>query len=123
MEVDCPGLAAVIGAERERIVTAMLELRDPAVATPIAESRQFIVGFLHVVELAASGDTAPRDEYLGIVIPGVRASGFPLDATLDSMIRVSMVLAAEIPPAYLAWVVGFCGDYVRRLIHAWEQSS
>ena len=98
----------------------MVALSPRHAGVSIDEVRQFATGFLHVVESAAAGDTSARDEYLGVVIPGVRASGFPLDATLDAMVRVSMALTAEIDAEYHRWLADFCGDYTRRLLHAWQ---
>ena len=118
----CPALKEEIATQRGSIVEAMLDFRDLSVPTPIQDARQFILGFLHVVEHAAEGDLETRDEYLFAVIPGLRDSGFPLDATLESMIRVSMVLATGVRPEHRHWVVDFCGDYVRRLAYAWEHT-
>lgn len=112
-----------IRARRAALVDAMVELSDRGLATPPEEGRQFILGFVHLVESAAAGDTGPRDAYLNVVIPGVRAAGFPLDATLDSMTRVAMALCATLSPPHHRWLADFCGDYTRRLLRSWESAA
>ncbi len=120
VETPIPTLTTALERGREAILATMVALSAQHPNVSVDEVRQFAAGFLHLVEAAASGDVGPRDEYLGVVIPGVRASGFPLDATLDAMVRVSMALTAAMDDEYHRWLADFCGDYTRRLIHAWQ---
>ena len=112
-----------IRTRRDALLDAMLGLGDRSLQAPPHEARQFALGFVQLVESAAAGDTGPRDAYLSVVIPGIRAAGFPLDATLDSMIRVSMALCAALSPVHHRWLADFCGDYTRRLLRAWEAAT
>ena len=114
-------VAEQIRQKRESIIESMLDLRDRSIETSLAESRQFLMGFVGLVEAAADGDYEPRDAYLGTVIPGVKGAGFPFDATLDSMVRVAMALTAVLGAEHHVWLADFCGDYTRRLMHAWER--
>jgi hypothetical protein len=116
-------LHAALVESRARLVQSMVTLRDPTLDMSVEEARQFSAGFVHLVESAALGDLRPRDEYLAAVIPGIKTTGFPFDSTLDAMVRVSMVLTAEMPPEHRPWLVEFCGDYVRRLVHAWTEGE
>jgi hypothetical protein len=116
-------LADEIRSKHDIIVAKMIALGDPSLTTPADEGRQFTVGFVHLVEAAAAGDTRPRDEYLAVVIPGVQASGFPLESILDSMVRVSMALTATLEAVHHTWLANFCGDYTRRLLRLWERTS
>jgi hypothetical protein len=105
----------------DELLDEMMALRDRAMA-PTEEARQFLLGFLRVVSSAARGDFEPRKEYLETVIPGVRASGFPFDATMDAMTRAAMGLVLGVDAKYRKWVTDFCADYVRRLVHGWEHA-
>lgn len=120
VETPLPTIATALERGREQVLGTMVALSPRYPGVSVDEIRQFAAGFLHLVEAAAAGDTGPRDAYLGVVIPGVRASGFPLDATLDAMVRVSMALTAEVDAEYHAWLADFCGDYTRRLLRAWN---
>jgi hypothetical protein len=120
VETPLPTLSTALERGREQVVATMVALSPHHASVSGDEVRQFAAGFLHLVEAAAAGDTTPRDEYLGVVIPGVRASGFPLDATLDAMVRVSMALVAETDPEHHRWLADFCGDYTCRLLRAWN---
>jgi len=102
----------------ETIVETMVAMQDRAMA-PAAEARQFVLGFVRLVEAAAGSDLGPRDEYLETVIPGLRASGFQLASTVDAMTRSAMALVTVVDPHYHRWIIDFCGDYSRRLIRMW----
>lgn len=115
-------VAAAIQAHRAAIVAATVALRNPTFPVPVAEVRQFAHGFLHLMESAAIGDTAARDAYLVGVIPGVRASGFSFEATLEAMVRIAMAIVTVLPSKYHLWLASFCGDYTARLIGAWDRS-
>lgn len=49
----CEPLRQAIVAERERIITAMVELRDRTLDMSVADARQFVTGFVHLVDEAA----------------------------------------------------------------------
>lgn len=102
----------------EVIVEAMLAMRDRGMA-PLDEARQFVLGFVGLVEAAAHGDFGPRDEYLDVVIPGLRASGFELASAVDAMVRSAMALVTVVDPEYHRWIIAFCGDYSRRMVRKW----
>lgn len=121
--VPTTSLTDEIRTRRDAVLDAMVELSDRSLPTPPNEVRQFILGFVRLVESAAAGDTGPRDEYLSVVIPGIRAAGFPLDATLDSMVRVAMALSSTLNPTHHRWLADFCGDYTRRLLRSWESAA
>jgi hypothetical protein len=115
-------LETALAEAHDRLLATMIQLRNPSIGS-LAEARQFLGGFLHLVEAAAAGDKGPRDEYLSAVIPGVRAFGFPFDKTLDALVRAALALTAVLEPVHHAWVADFCGDYTRRLSHAWFEGA
>jgi len=46
--------------------------------------------FLDLALHAAAGNTAPRDEYLSLVIPSVKQSGMGLAVVVDGMVGVAI---------------------------------
>jgi hypothetical protein len=116
-------VSEAILSQRDAMLAAMLELRDRSTAPSPDDARQLMRGFVHLLAAAATGNFGPRDEYLSVVIPGMRASGFPLSATLDSMVRVAIALTATLEREHHVWLSEFCGDYARRLLRAWEAAA
>jgi hypothetical protein len=103
----------------ERVVQAMLRAAGP-LPLPEADRRQFVVGFLNLIESAAAGDLAPRDEYLHTVIPGVKASGMTLPFVVSNLCAVMFGLASAASDATLDWYAAFGRDYAARMVTAWE---
>ncbi len=110
-----------ISANRNQLIEAMLATANRDIGTPESGVRQFIVGFVGVLEAAAGGDHGPRDEYLAAVIPALRSGGMPLPTVVDGLLRVSMASSAVLPREHLDWVVSFCSDYSRRMLELWER--
>jgi hypothetical protein len=110
-----------ISANRNQLIDAMLATANRDIGTPESGVRQFIVGFVGVLEASADGDHGPRDEYLAAVIPALRSGGMPLTTVVDGMLRVSMAASAVLPREHLEWLVSFCADYSRRMLELWER--
>lgn len=110
-----------IAEHRTRLIETMLASANRDIGTPESGVRQFIVGFVGVLEASAGGDNGPRDEYLAAVIPALRSGGMPLTTVVDGMLRVAMAASAVLPGEHLDWLVGFCADYSRRLLELWEK--
>lgn len=108
---------------RDRILERMLEMnQNSASDTPDDQVRQFLMGFYNLVLSSAQGDDQPRNDYLETVIPGIKASGMPLGEVMDGMVRVAMVMGAEVDAEDLGWMVDFNANYTLRLIEIWDQS-
>lgn len=114
-------LADQLKERREKILDRMFELSDKTVPTPPDEIRQFLAGFFHLVQSSAEGDDQPRNDYLETVIPGIKAAGMPLPLVMDGMVRVAMVLAAEVDTEHVPWMVEFNAKYTTRLLEIWTQ--
>lgn len=110
-----------IAEHRSQLIDAMMATADRNLGTPESGVRQFIVGFVGVLEAAAGGDHGPRDEYLGAVIPALRGGGMPLTTVVDGLLRVAMTASAVLPREHLDWLVGFSSDYSRRMLELWEK--
>ena len=117
------GLGEALAAHREALVAKMLEHDVGDAGTSEEESEQFIRGFVDAVERSANGDDSARDTYIDVVIPSIRDAGMPLPVVLDGMVRVSMAMTAVLPAEHHGWVIRFCGDYTRRLVHAWQHGE
>lgn len=113
-------VAVTLEAKRETIIELMLATTKGP--TPPAEQRQFISGFIDLVIAAARGNTAPRDEYLEVVIPGCKGAGMAQSMVVSTMVPVSMALAAHLPHETFAWTSEFCMDYTSRIMSIWERS-
>jgi hypothetical protein len=111
----------VIATNRNQLIDLMLATANRDIGTPESDVRQFIVGFVGVLEASAGGDHGPRDEYLAAVIPALRSGGMPLSIVVDGMLRVSMAASAGLPREHLDWLVSFCSDYSRRMLELWER--
>jgi hypothetical protein len=110
-----------ISEHRAELIETMLSTADRSIGTPESAVKQFIVGFVGLLEAAAAGNNEPRDEYLASVIPALRGGGMPLVIVIDGMTRVSMAASAVLPREQLPWLASFCSDYTRRLLELWEQ--
>jgi hypothetical protein len=113
---------AALNARRDAIFEAMLAAtEDPSLPGSDAERRQFVAGFLDLAVHAAAGDTAPRDEYLSLVVPAVKQSGMSLAVIMAGMVGVAMGGANALSGAELTWWYRFCNDYTHRLLEAWNK--
>lgn len=114
-------IAEAIASKRERLFEVMLATIDPTLETPDFAVKQFINGFISVLESAARGDDSTRDLYLAAVIPALREGTMPFSAIMSSMLRVTAAAACVLGPEHIHWVANYCGDYVTRLVKLWEQ--
>ncbi len=115
---------AALNARKDALFEAMLAATaDPALPSSEPERRQFVAGFLDLALHAAAGNTAPRDEYLSLVIPAVKQSGMGLGVIMAGMVGVAMGGANVLSGAELTWWIGFCHDYTHRLIEAWNKAN
>jgi hypothetical protein len=108
--------------KHDALIQAMIGATVALPGVAEADRRQFVAGYLDVLEQAAKGDYGPRDEYLTTVIPGIREAGMSLEDVLAQMAGVAMAIAATVLPAHLAWHVSFTRDYVERLAKGWGGS-
>lgn len=110
-----------IAEHRTQLIETMMGIADRNLGTPESGVRQFIVGFVGVMEASAGGDDGPREEYLGAVIPALRGGGMPLITVVDGLLRVAMAASAVLPREHLEWLVRFCSDYSRRMLELWDK--
>jgi hypothetical protein len=113
-------ISTALETKRERILERMFEFRNPLLVTTEDDQKQFFLGYFNVVAAAAAGNDAVREEYLQAVVPGIKLAGMPLPMVMDGMVRVAMVLAAEVDAEHMAWMVAFNADYTSRLTELWE---
>lgn len=116
-------IAEAIASKRERLFEVMLATTDPTLQTPEFAVKQFIQGFIAVLESAAQGDDSTRDLYLNSVIPALREGTMPFSIILTSMLRVTAAAASVLGPEHVIWVANYCADYTGRLVSVWEQRS
>lgn len=108
---------------RDALLASMMEASsDPDAPDADAERRQFLAGFLDFAIQAAEGDLAPRDEYIALIIPAVRASGVSLGVSMAGMVGLAMGGAVVLEGDARAWWFWFCRDYTDRICAAWEES-
>lgn len=110
-------VAEELRSRHDALIDAMLASTEQG-----PDGRQYVSGFLAVVEAAAAGDTTPRDDYLAAVIPPTKASGMSLAVVMAGMVGVTAGLASGVSPGALPWVARFLTDYTKRLCAVWEAS-
>ena len=115
-------VAEAIASQRERLFEVMLSTADRSLQTPDHAVKQFISGFIAVLESAARGDDSTRDLYLNSVIPALREGTMPFSVILTAMLRVTAAAACVLGPEHVTWVANYCADYMARLVSVWEQS-
>jgi len=111
-------------SKREAIIARVLEVIGPVYPDqPMTERRQFAAGYLDTIQASAKGDNGPRDEYLATVIPGLKTTGtMGLGAILGHLIRIQMIIAAEIANENLSWHTDFAHEYTNLLVAEWERA-
>ena len=109
-----------VTSKRERLFETMMATADRSYGAPDDAIKQFIWGFINVLEASAHGDHGPRDLYLTSVIPALREGPLPFSAILASMLRVSTAAACVLGPEHVQWVSEYCADYTLRLLALWE---
>jgi hypothetical protein len=87
-----------------------------------SDVRQFVAGFVSLVQSAAGGDNRARDEYLTAVIPSVKHAGISLELTIVSLVQVSVLLTGLLGREHLPWLTGFLTDYTRSLMRIWQDA-
>lgn len=114
-------VSAAIAENRAALISFMLETSDKTLTTPEAEVRQFMVGFVSLMQAAAEGDLGPRDEYLESVIPAIRASGIGVDFCVGAMPRLAAAIGCVLGREHTPWVANFTADYTVKLLAVWNQ--
>jgi hypothetical protein len=114
-------VATAIAQHRSALISCMMDTADRALPTPEAEVRQFMVGFVALMQAAAEGDLGPRDEYLESVVPAIREGGIPLAFVVGAMPRLATAIGAVLGLEHAPWVAGFTADYTVRLLAVWER--
>lgn len=112
-------VAQDIAARRAEIVAALLKISPRVPGVSEEEARQFVAGYLHLVEQAGAGNTDARDDYLATVIPGVKQAGMPLGFIMRILVAIDIALVPLVAPEHRAWVADYCADYAERLVNAW----
>jgi hypothetical protein len=113
-----------IDEKRDALTAAMLralELTD--MDTPKTDQQQFVAGFVNLAIHAANGDKTPRDEYLSLVVPALRASRMPLATIMSGMTSVAMGGAVALEGEARDWWMRFAADYTRDLCDRWERAA
>ena len=100
----------------------MFEAQTVGFLDPTSNPRQFVNGYVHLIEQAALGNETARDEYLSLIIPACKAAELPLGYILAVLVILDMALARVISPEFLHWHMAFCYDYTESLIEVWTQS-
>jgi len=116
---EAMSLAELVVARRQQLFDVMSATADRSAGVSDASIRQFIWGFINVLEAAARGDDGPRDIYLGSVIPALRAGPLPFELIVASMLRVTGAAACVLGPEHVQWVTDYCADYLLRLLRMW----
>ena len=112
-------VSAAIAQHRAALISCMMETADKSLPTPEPEVRQFMVGFVALMQAAAEGDLGPRDEYLESVIPAIREGGITLGFVVGAMPRLAAAIGCVLGPEHVAWVANFTADYTLRLMEVW----
>jgi hypothetical protein len=113
-------VAMAIAEHRSALIACMMETSDRSLPTPESEVRQFLVGFLALMQAAAEGDLGPRDEYLASVVPAIRESGIGLEYVVGAMPRLATAIGSVLGREHAPWVAGFTADYTVRLLSLWQ---
>jgi hypothetical protein len=116
-------IADLVTSKRESLFEVMMTTADQTLGTPESAVRQFIWGFINVLEASAHGDHGPRDLYLSSVIPALQEGPMPFSVVLASMVRISTAAACVLGPEHVKWVSDYCADYTLRLMALWEGHS
>ncbi len=86
----------------------------------LEEQQQFYYGWTKVLEAGARGELGPRDEYIAMIVPGLRAAGLPASSLADGMVRIAAVVGRHLPQEHFDWALEFVSDYTIALFRAWE---
>ena len=105
-----------------REIVRVLQLSAPP-GTEDPGTDQFVAGFVDLAVQASEGRTAPRDEYLGLIVPAVRASGITLSVSMSGMVALAMGGVAVLEGDQRTWWYGFCTDYTTRMANLWEATT
>jgi len=115
-------IANAIKERQSELIAWMMELTPPVEGSTAEDNRQFIAGFVHVLEQAARGNLEPRSQYLGSVIPAIKAGGMSAQIVMTGMVRVAMAVASffEGDKEAIKWATDFCADYTDELTQAYS---
>lgn len=115
-------IAEMIKNNYEELIFRILEVTPPGEGASSEDIRQFITGFVHMLEQAARGNLEPRTQYLSAVVPAIKAGGMPGTVVFGGMVGVAMAVAAYFAsdPDALGWTVEFCCNYTRDLAAAYS---
>jgi hypothetical protein len=115
-------IADAVTSKRERLFETMMMTADSSLGTPETAVKQFIWGFINVLEASARGDHSARDLYLTAVIPALRDGPLPFEAIIGGMLRVTAAAACVLGPEHVQWVTEYCADYTGRLMAVWGKT-
>lgn len=115
-------IADAVVSKRERLFEVMSATADRSLGVPEIAIRQFIWGFINVLESSARGDHGARDIYLSSVIPALRQGALPLEGVIGPMMRITGAAACVLGPEHVHWVTDYCADYTLRLLKLWGQA-
>jgi hypothetical protein len=106
-------IANRIHSDTDALVARINTLLPASDGISAADTHQFIVGFVHMMEQAARGNMEPRDEYREAVIPAIRAGGMPAGPVMSGMVCVGMGVAAFYASndEVLRWTTNFCSEH------------
>jgi hypothetical protein len=94
-------VADAVVSKRERLFEVMSATADRSMGVPDVAIKQFIVGFINVLEASARGDHSARELYLTSVIPALRQGPLPLEAVIEAMLRVTAATACVLGPEHV----------------------
>ncbi|MFT3921925.1 MAG: hypothetical protein QM778_05270 [Myxococcales bacterium] len=114
-------IVKAIADRRTELIDIMVATADRSLPTPESEVRQFMVGFVTLLEAAAAGNMNPRDEYLETVIPAVRDGGISLAYVMSAMPRLAVALGTVLGREHAPWIANFLGEYTTHMLTVWER--
>jgi hypothetical protein len=115
--------ADAVAKRRQQLFETMSATAERSAGVSEASIRQFIWGFINVLEAGARGDDGPRDIYLTSVIPALKQGPLPFEVVVASMSRVTAATACVLGPEHVQWVADYCSDYLLRLLSTWGPDS
>lgn len=113
-------VADEIANQREPWLKELLRVVPLSEGALESETKQFLHGFLYLIEACARGDEGPRTDYLELVIPSVKASGMTLGYVMRALVVLQVQLGIMTAAENRDWHLKFAGDYAERVVEAWR---